>query len=101
MKSHSAAYIAKKLLKLFGLKGQHWTTGSVAKSKSGMHVEVNDPKAVKFCMLGGLRKLQLPANPIADKIAEMTKYGTSIANFNDSSRFKTIRRFLAQVAAGA
>lgn len=101
MKSgHTAKYIAKKLLKLFGPKGQHWTTGSVAKTKSGVHVGVNDEKAVKFCMLGGLRKLRLSKAAIEDALFDF-KGDNDIITFNDNSRFKTVKRFLQQVAAGA
>jgi hypothetical protein len=100
MSNHSAAYIAKKLLKLFGPHGEHWTRGVLAKTKSGLETSTDSKDAAKFCMLGGLRKLGLPQSPIADKLSDLD-YGDCIVNFNDGHYFPTVRRVLKQIAAGA
>jgi hypothetical protein len=104
---HSAAYIAKQLLKLFGKGGKHWVNGYFAYSKDGHSIDPKEanPKVDSFCLVGGMRHLGLPTDPILKALKKdpeiCTDYGDpydSIELFNDADGWSPIRKFLTRVA---
>jgi hypothetical protein len=112
--NHTAAYIAKKLLKLFGPNGEHWTRGAYAKSKTGTIItsdKIATKDAFKFCLAGGLRKMRLSSSTLAKAMnmnIDMFR-GMNIdwnaefplVKFNDHHRFPAIKKALQKVIAAA
>jgi|HubBroStandDraft_1064217.scaffolds.fasta_scaffold27740_2 hypothetical protein len=87
---------AKKLLNLFGPKGQHWIKGVSAVDSKGDTVAVQSKKAVKWCFSGAIIKLNLPQEV---RSAFRETIGGSIIDFNDGHRTYThVRKLLERVA---
>lgn len=87
---------AKKLLKLFGPKGEHWTVGNDAVDKEGVPVEIKSRRAVKWCLGGGIEKARI--SPTAYEEIQR-RLGGGFASFNDSHKtFTHVRRFLEKLA---
>lgn len=94
------AVAAKKLLKLFGPKGEHWTKDYSAIDKAGKVVGVGSRSAVRWCLSGALDKLKLGDSVktvFSEKVRDAGN-GSYITTFNDSCRtYVTMRRFLEKV----
>ena len=93
---------ARKLLKLFGPNGEHWTTKKFAKDKRGRVVEYDDPKAFKFCLLGGCKHLGIPSKFLYDVVPPDPKHPNffSVSCFNDADGFEPVKDFLTKIANG-
>jgi hypothetical protein len=87
---------AKKLLKLFGPKGEHWARRADAISADGESVQVNSRRAVRWCLGGATEKLNLP-NDVRMEIRALIP-DRSFVGFNDSHRTYThVRKFLEKI----
>jgi hypothetical protein len=87
---------AKKLLKLFGPKGEHWTRRSDARDANGDEVPVKSRKAVQWCLGGATEKLNLPSL-VRGELRQAVPTA-SVVGFNDSHRTYThVRKFLEKI----
>jgi hypothetical protein len=88
--------VAKRLLKLFGPKGERWSYGVLAVDKNKRPVAINSREAVKFCLSGAINKLKLPGTVYTWLSQEA---GRDLISFNDSRRtYPHVRKFLEKVA---
>lgn len=91
---------AKKLLKLFGSKGQRFGTGSVAQDKKGKCVSTDDPTAVRWCVYGGLLKLGLYESRFERRFHILAKNlnNLGIGTWNDKVGWFGVRKTLLGAA---
>jgi hypothetical protein len=87
---------ARKLLKLFGTKGQHWTTEIYAKTKGGKSTHYTERDAHQFCLIGACWKLHL--DPVFLDIPIKKAGFTGIVSFNDHDGFAPIKNLLLKIA---
>lgn len=100
---HKPQTVAKRLLKLFGPKGQHWTRGTSAKNRKGNGVGVNDKEAFSFCLTGALEKIGVSIyGPFGRTFTEKLELQSPdrMVDFNDGHRWPTIKKVLTEIAAG-
>jgi hypothetical protein len=96
---------ARKLLKLFGPNGEHWTTKEFARTKKDSYADINSPNAAKWCLLGGACKLNLDSDFLYHAVKKIkdptTRKGyVSPARFNDADGFEPVKDFLTKIANG-
>lgn len=100
---HKPQTVAKRLLKLFGPKGQHWTRNNSAKDRKGNPVNTDSKKAFSFCLSGALEKIGVSIySPFGRTLAEKIELSSPdrIVDFNDEHRWPTIKKVLTEIAAG-
>jgi hypothetical protein len=72
--------VAKKLLKLFGPKGQGFVTGRIASNGTDA-VLPEDPAAIKWCFYGGLCKLK--------QVGSRSRFHTAMTRTFDGTDYLT------------
>jgi hypothetical protein len=89
---------AKKLLKLFGPKGQHWVSGYSALAADGTPTNETGKEAVRWCLSGAIMKLRIGKSVFQELETRLVERG-GILEFNDSKNTYThVRRFLEKTA---
>jgi hypothetical protein len=89
---------AKKLLDLFGSKGEHWTTGAFARNKQGKPVaNERASEAVRWCLIGACNKLKFGETWLDNAVLKYTDE-VSVVGFNDLDGFKPVKTFLQRIA---
>ena len=96
--------LAQKLLILFGENGEYHCKEYAALDKHGFPVSPTDPKACKFCILGGITHLMDDVD-YADLHKLQIQFASIVgANFisfyNDRNNFKTIKKDLERIRDG-
>lgn len=74
----------KELLRLFSNK-KRWTNGPLAKDSKGEAVNTDDPRACKFCLMGGARVItgDFRLSPLYDVLNAHTSGGKDIVAVNE------------------
>jgi hypothetical protein len=94
----STAEKAKKLLKLFGPRGGCWTQDTMGLTKSGKYTTATDKNAVRWCLIGGCKKLKF-SHKFLNKELERRELRPDAIAFNDSNPFTAVRKFLKELTA--
>ncbi len=95
--------VARRLLKLFGPNGEHWTQGDYARDKNDLSVAYHAQNACKWCMHGGLYKL---SDDDADVFVSTDKFskamreqtGQFYVQFNDENSWPVVKDALEKLA---
>ena len=73
---------AKTMTELFN-RSSRWTKGEAAKTATGIQVHISDPRAAKFCLVGGV---QFCYDWEQQAVVSQTLAQTIRANFKDMRR---------------
>ena len=97
MKTQTTAQILKQAYKLFK-NGKNWIRGDYAHDAKGNEIGSESPYAVKFCSVGAIEHLQLPASASsaensAFRILEdhLPEDWTEITDFNDADGWPPVK----------
>lgn len=68
-----------------------WTTGEMARDKDDNPVDVEDPAACKFCLMGAITKLYGQKSFFGNKeYWKLQSFVGSVARFNDKSTHEEV-----------
>ena len=93
--SRAAAWIAKSITT------KTWTQGAMARDRTGVVVDVEDPKATSFCALGWIDKAdQGMEEKLRAAFRDATRCSNCIDDYNDDSyvSYKHIRQAFRDAA---
>lgn len=105
---------AKRLLRLFGPRGEHWAKdasaytvlrGGRSRHRNDTPVTAKSVRAQSWCLLGACWKLEIPTTFLSPYVSDLSVLLTGekkrdVPHFNDSDGWTPVKRLLQHIAKG-